>query len=206
MAGVGIVNIGLGLKMLFASKNILIVVGAIATGVIIGFSLGLQNGIESFGEWVKAAVGASGDRSFVDVFVGATLLFCVGPMTILGCIQDGLEGKIDLLAVKSVLDGFMAMFFATFSPAGIFATAVVVLVFQSLLTFAAAPLRPVTKDEELVSELNATGGVLLVAIGLGLLAIRKLPVADFLPALIIAPLLVLLVRRFTKKSTSAGSV
>lgn len=205
VAGLGIVTLGIGFKLLLGAKNILIVAAAIALGAIAGFLLGINNGFESFAAWAQGAFGAQGESTFVEVVIGASILYCVGPMTLLGCIQDGLEGKIDLLAIKSTLDGFMALFFAASSPTGILVTALIVLVVQSLITFAASPLRPLTKDSELMGELSATGGAMLVATGLGLLEIKKLPVADYLPALIFAPLLVLIARKLVKSSPE-GSV
>ena len=122
--------------------------------------------------------------------------------------SDFLEGKIELLSLKSAMDGVAAVFFAATSRSaglGVVVTAFVVLVFQSLLTFAAKALRPIAKDEGLLADLSGAGGLMLVGIGLGLLEVKRLAMADYLPALILAPLFVLLGRRLGRKtSQSAG--
>lgn len=196
ISGLGLVTLGIGLKMLLGSKNILVVAAAIALGGMLGLFLGIQNGIEVFADWAKLQVGATEDTSFVSVLITSSVLFCVGPMTLIGCMQDRLEGKSELLALKSTMDGFAAIFFGVASGPAIMVTALVILVFQSLLTFGAGVLKPVANDEEQLAELSAAGGVMLMGTGFGLLEVLNLPVANYLPALIIAPCLVLAFRRF----------
>jgi uncharacterized protein len=116
-------------------------------------------------------------------------------MTLLGCLQDGLEGKIELLAIKSTMDGIAAVFFAAALGPGVLVTAGVVLVVQSAITFLAKPLKPIAGDQELLSEITGSGGVMLMGIGLGLLNIKNLPVATYLPALVLAPLGVVVMRK-----------
>lgn len=194
-AGLGIVTLGLGFKMLLGSKNILIVAAAIALGGMLGMAIGIQDALGQFATWMKIQLGAQDDAGFVDIMITTSVLFCVGPMTLLGCMQDRLEKRIELLALKSTMDGVASIFFAVKSGPAVLATAVVVLVFQSLLTICAKPLQPVGEDEELLAELSAAGGVMLVGTGLGLLAIKAIPVANFLPALMLAPVFVLVGRR-----------
>jgi len=119
-------------------------------------------------------------------------------------MQGRHEGKIELLALKSTMDGVGAIFFAVKSGPAVLATALVVLVVQSAITFAAKPLRPLSEDDDLLAELSAAGGVMLVGTGLGLLAIKSLPVANYLPALVLAPLFVVIGRRFTAKRATIG--
>ncbi len=194
-AGLGIVTLGLGFKMLLGSKNILIVAAAIALGGMLGMAIGIQDALGHLATWMKIQLGAQDDAGFVDIMITTSVLFCVGPMTLLGCMQDRLEKRIELLALKSTMDGVASIFFAVKSGPAVLATAVVVLVFQSLLTICAKPLQPVGEDEELLAELSAAGGVMLVGTGLGLLAIKAIPVANFLPALMLAPVFVLVGRR-----------
>jgi uncharacterized membrane protein YqgA involved in biofilm formation len=120
--GLGLVTLGIGLKMVFGSKNILVVAAAIALGGMLGLFLGIQNGIETFADWAKHQVGASNDTSFVSVLITSSVLFCVGPMTLIGCMQDRLEGKSELLALKSTMDGFAAIFFGVASGPAIMVT------------------------------------------------------------------------------------
>ncbi|WP_226346151.1 DUF554 domain-containing protein [Agilicoccus flavus] len=137
-------------------------------------------------------VEASPRERFIEGWLTATLLFCVGPLTILGALNDGLGRGIDQLAVKSVLDGFAAMAFAASFGVGVLASAVSVVVIQGLLTVAGLVLGGVMPDAQ-ISALTATGGLLLVGIAFRLLRIRDIPVGDLLPALVVAPLLTQLV-------------
>jgi len=198
-SGLGIVTIGVGMKMLIGAKNILIIAGAIALGGILGLAIGIDAAFHHFAAWIQQQVGGDA-TSFISVMVTTSVLFCVGPMTLLGCMEDRLENKIDLLALKSTMDGVGAIFFAVKSGPAVMATAVVVLIFQSALTYAAKPLAPISADPELLAELSATGGVMLIATGLGLLEIKSLPVANYLPALALAPLFVVIGRRMQRKA------
>ena len=133
-----------------------------------------------------------GGSRFVEGFVTASLVFCVGPLTVLGSLDDGLGHGIDKLALKSTLDGFASIAFAASLGWGVAASALVVLVVQGTLTVVGALLGDLLPPAEL-SALTATGGLLLVGVGLRLLRIRQVPVADLLPALVVAPVLVAVV-------------
>ena len=206
LGGLGLVTMGLGMKMFLGSKNILIVAGSIALGGIIGLLLGIQVGLENIADWVKHSVGGGG--TFSEGFVASCVLFCIGPMTLLGCIQDGLEGKSELLSLKSTMDGVAAIFLAASLGIGVLFSAAFILIFQGGLTLAARPLSSLKSDQGLLAELEGTGGPIMLAIGLSLLSIKKLPTANYLPALVLAPLMVLLSRRltaWTKKSEASPS-
>jgi uncharacterized membrane protein YqgA involved in biofilm formation len=120
-------------------------------------------------------------------------------MTILGCIEDGLKGKTELLGVKSTLDGFAAFFLAATLGPGIIASALVVLVVQGALTLGAHRLAGLAEDEEMIAEVSAVGGLMMLGIGLGLLDLKKVPTANFLPALFLAPIFLVLSRRFGRR-------
>ena len=186
-AAIGIGVIGMGIKLSLESKNVLIPVGSLILGVLFGHLIGIQNGVEALG---SAAKGWFGDSSgtFESAFVTPSLLFCVGPMTLLGCLEDGLEGKIELLGLKSILDGVSALFFAATLGPGVLLSAVTVFVVQAPLTLAAKQLAPLRKKPYLLAEISATGGLILMVIGLNLLGVTKLPSADFIPALLFAGL------------------
>jgi uncharacterized protein len=198
LSGLGLVTMGIGIKMFLSTKNALVVVAAIALGGIIGVALGIQFGIEAFAAWAQQSLGGGG--RFAEAIITTSILFCVGPMTLLGCLQEGLEGKIELLAVKSTMDGVAAFFFAAAMGPGVLVTAAVVLVVQSALTFSARPLRPLADDKDMLAELSAVGGAILLGIGLGLLGITRLPMASYLPALFLAPLFVALWRRWRRRT------
>lgn len=193
LSGLGLVSLGMGIKMFLGSKNVLIVAGAIAVGGIFGMLIGIQNGLNLLAESVKSAVGGGG--TFSEGLVAATVLFCVGPMTLLGCIQDGLEGKSELLNLKSTMDGVAAFFLTASLGVGVVFSAASVLLIQGALTLGARPLSRLKDDEAVLSELTGTGGPIMLAIGFSLLGIKKLPTADYLPALVLAPALVMFARK-----------
>lgn len=174
----------------------LIVLGSVLVGGIVGSLLGLERGVERFGAWVQGRlVGASdsADRArFVEGFVVASLVFCTGPLTILGSLEDGLGNGAEQLLLKSALDGFAAIAFAAAFGWGVAASVVTVVAVQGSLTLLGAVLGDVLPQAQLAA-VTATGGVLLVGVALRLLRVREIAVADLLPALLVAPLLVSLV-------------
>jgi uncharacterized membrane protein YqgA involved in biofilm formation len=202
--GLGLVTCGIGLKMFFQGKNPLITALAIAGGGVLGLAIGVHHGIELLAEWSKAQLGQSGQNRFADGVVTSFVLFCVGPMTLLGCMEDALEKKIELLGVKSTLDGIASVFLAALYGAGILVTAVLLFLFQSALTVFARHLHPIANNEEMLNETVAAGGLIMVATGLGLLEIVSLKPANYLPAIVIAPLAVAVGQRTSRlKKVSA---
>ncbi len=174
------------------SAPVLIVLGSLLLGGIIGSLLRMEQRLEGVGGWLQGRLVSGGDsaerRRFIEGFVAASLLFCVGPLTILGSLSDGLGNGADQLILKSVLDGFASIAFAASLGWGVAASALVVLVVQGSLTIVGAALGSFLPDAHIVA-LTATGGLLLVGVGLRLLRIKQVPVGDLLPALIVAPLL-----------------
>ncbi len=174
----------------------LIVLGAVLVGGITGSLLGLEQGVERVGAWVQRRLvgsGSSADRArFVEGFVVASLVFCTGPLTILGSLQEGLGDGADQLLLKSALDGFAAIAFAAAFGWGVAASVITVVTVQGSLTLLGAVLGDVLPAAQLAA-VTATGGVLLVGVALRLLRIREIAVADLLPALLVAPLLTTLV-------------
>jgi uncharacterized protein len=187
ISGLGLVTLGLGAKLFLGSKNVLVVAAAVALGGALGHALGLHAGVESLAAWAQATFGGTG--RFSEAIITTFVLFCIGPMTLLGCLQDGLERRIELLAVKSTLDGFGAFFFAATLGPGVLVTAALLFLWQGSLTLLARPLRPLAENPALIDELSGAGGAIMLAIGLGLLRVADLPTADYLPALALAPLL-----------------
>jgi uncharacterized membrane protein YqgA involved in biofilm formation len=195
LAGLGLVTIGIGVKMFLDGRNALVVAAAMGIGGALGAALGISDGLDLAAEWARRTLGAGG--RFNEALITTSVLFCVGPMTLLGCLEDGLERKIDLLALKSTLDGIASFFFAATLGPGVLVTALVVLVFQGGLTLAAGSLRGLRDHPEALGDLTAAGGCLMIAIGLGLAEVKRLPTANFLPALLLAPLFTALARRAT---------
>lgn len=177
------------------SAPMLIVLGAVVGGGVLGSALRLELRLEQLGGWLQRLLTrrASADRErFVEGFVVASLLFCTGPLTILGSLNDGLGNGAEQLYLKAVLDGFAAMAFAASFGWGVAASAVTVVVVQGGLTLLGVLLGDVLPAAELAAT-TAVGGLVLVGVALRLLRIREVAVADLLPALLLAPLLVAVV-------------
>ena len=176
-----------------SAGTLLIVLGALLIGGITGSLLKIEQRLEGFGGWLQSKTSKRGDRAtFIEGFVNSSLLFTIGPMAVLGALQDGLGEGFDILALKSTLDGFTAIAFAAALGWGVAFSAIPVGIWQGLLTVAAmfaGALMPAA----VVASITATGGILLLGTGLRLLQIRMVSVADLLPALLAAPLLTLLV-------------
>lgn len=192
--GIGLVCIGIGISMFLRAKNPLIAAASVAFGGILGLWLGIDAGIGSLAEWSKEHLGGKGTSTFSEGMVSSFVLFCVGPMTLLGCLQDGLEAKIDLLAVKSTMDGISAVFLAATSGRGVLVTAALLFLLQGALTLLARFLAPLARNEAALAELSAAGGAILIGTGFGLLDIANLHTANYLPAIFIAPGLAILAR------------
>lgn len=176
-----------------SSAPMLVVLGSLLVGGIAGSLLRLEYRVESFGGWLQGRLsGRSGSverHRFIEGFVASSLLFCTGPLTILGSLNDGLGRGADQLFLKATLDGFAAIAFAASFGWGVAASALTVLLVQGSLTLAGLALGDVLPPPHLAA-LTATGGLLLVGVALRLLRIREIPVADLLPALVVAPFLV----------------
>lgn len=175
------------------SAPMLIVLGSLLIGGIAGSLLRLEARVESLGGWLQSRLtresGSVERHRFVEGFVVASLVFCTGPLTILGSLNDGLGNGADQLFLKAALDGFAAIAFAASFGWGVAASAITVVVVQGSLTLLGLALGDVLPDAHLAA-VTATGGLLLVGVALRLLRVREIPVADLLPALVVAPLLV----------------
>jgi uncharacterized membrane protein YqgA involved in biofilm formation len=175
------------------SAPMLIVLGSLLVGGIVGSLLRLESRVESFGGWLQGRLSSGADSAerhrFVEGFVISSLVFCTGPLTILGSLNDGLGNGADQLFLKAALDGFAAIAFASSFGWGVAASALTVVVVQGSLTLLGLALGDVLPDAHLAA-ITATGGLLLVGVALRLLRVREIPVADLLPALLVAPVLV----------------
>ena len=187
--GVGLTSLVIGLQMSLATKNTLVVLGSLLAGGIVGELIRLHEGLNKLGDALQVEFSTGKDGTFSKGFVTASLLFCVGPMTILGSFQDGLNGDYTLLATKSILDGCASLAFAASMGWGVVFAALTILIYQGGLTIGAGLVKPLL-TEPMVVEMTATGGTLILAIGLNLLDLTTVRVANFLPALLIAPVVV----------------
>lgn len=179
-----------------SSAPMLIVLGSLILGGVAGSLLRIEDRLEGFGGWLRERLSArtrgreeSAERQrFIEGFVSSSLVFCVGPLTVLGSINDGLGNGPDQLFLKSALDGFAAIAFAASLGWGVAASALALLVVQGSLTLLGAGLGDVLPEAHLAA-LTTTGGLMLVGVAVRLLKIKPLPVGDLLPALLVAPLL-----------------
>ncbi|MGH2383092.1 MAG: DUF554 domain-containing protein [Candidatus Limnocylindria bacterium] len=197
-AGLGLFTVLIGLSMglrIFTDPaaragDDLAVLGAVLLGVVIGELLRLHDGLEWLGGWFQRRL-ASRDRPsrVAEGFVTASLVFCVGPLTILGSLANGLTGDIQLLAVKSLLDGVASIAFAAALGAGVALSALTVLIVQGGIAGAALLLRDVM-DQATILAITSAGGVILLGVALRLLDLKPIRVASFLPALLLAPLFI----------------
>ena len=193
IAGMGLFTVAMGLQMFLKTENPLIVLGALLIGTLLGEWWRIEDGLHRLGEILEQRFSREADdgsNKFVRGFLTASLLFCVGPMTILGSIQDGLTGDYNLLAVKSVLDGFASIAFASTLGIGVAFSSLVILVYQGGISLLAGQLNAIV-NASMMNELTAAGGVLLMGVGVSnLLEIKKIRVGNMLPALLVAPLIV----------------
>ena len=198
----GLFTVLIGLLDAITTKNPLIVLGALLLGVLIGEALNIERGLEWLGGWAQrrltggktpddVADAKAAPSRIGEAFVTASLVFCVGPLTILGALDNGLNGDVTKLAIKATLDGFAALAFGATLGWGVLLSALTVLLVQGAISLAARTVAPaLDADPAALVELTATGGLLLMAIGLKLLKVRDLHVGNWLPALVVAPLLV----------------
>jgi uncharacterized membrane protein YqgA involved in biofilm formation len=197
ISGMGLFTAAMGLQMFLETRNSLIVLGALLLGTLLGEWWRIEDGLQRLGKSLEqkfSQADEDGSNKFVRGFLTASLLFCVGPMTILGSIQDGLTGNYRLLAVKSVLDGFAAMAFASTLGVGVLFSTIVILVYQGGLSLLAGQLNALITDS-MMNELTATGGVILLGLAISsLLEIKKIRVGNMLPGLLLAPLIVWLLQ------------
>jgi len=193
MAGLGLVTVVVGIQLSLHTRNVLLVLISVLIGAVLGGWWRIDARLERLSEWIRARLArraaAHSLARFSEGFVTASLVFCVGPMTILGSIQDGLTGDYTLLALKSVLDGFAALAFASTLGIGVLFSVLTVLVYQGGLTLLAGMAQRALSDP-VVDEMTATGGVLMLAIGLLLLDIKRIRVANLLPSLVVVVVLV----------------
>jgi hypothetical protein len=204
---VGMTTLVLGIATAAKTDNIVFPLVSVVLGGIIGESLRIEDRFESLGNWVRRKVevkSQSGWMSrtslttlhsrFVEGFVTATLLFSIGPMSILGSIDDGLGRGAQILIVKAALDGLVSVLFAATMGWGVAISAVIVGIYQGLMTLGASGLDAILTDR-MVHEMSATGGIMILGIALRFMEVKPIRVGSLLPGLFVAPVLVALFAR-----------
>jgi uncharacterized protein len=204
MHALGLVTLAVGIDEALAAfrpplssltrGSVLMILGSVLVGGIVGEAVRIEDALERAGDALKRRFGA-GQSRFTEGFVVASLVFCVGPLTILGSIQDGVHGNYQLLAIKSMLDGFAALAFASALGWGVGFSVITILLYQGGLSLAASGVAHALHAVE-IAAITAAGGLLIIGIGLRLLDVQRVRVANLLPSLVLAPVAVWLFQTF----------
>src|SRR3954451_3815530 len=195
MYGIGLTVTILGLQMGLTSENFLIVILSIVFGAMIGEYFGWEDKLNSLGIWLEKKVGSEGEGSISQGFVSATLIFVIGAMAILGALDSGIRGNHDILYTKGILDGFTALILTTTLGLGVVFSAIPVFLYQGIIALFATKINeivPTALMDQFIIEMTATGGVMILAIGLNMLGLTKIRVANLLPGIIVTAVIVTL--------------
>lgn len=185
--------------MTYGAKLAMITVGSLLVGSLIGSALRLHDRVERLGATIHSRFGSGDAGKFAEGFLTASVIFCVGPLTMLGCLENGLKGNPQLLMIKSLLDAFCSLALAAGLGVGVMFSIVTIIVFQGAMSIGAYYI---AGDLPHLSQqlMNVVGGYLLLATALGLLNIKRIPVADMLPGIFIPPFVVWIVERLSPGS------
>ena len=190
--GIGIISLIIGIKMSLETTRILSAAFSIVAGGLLGNSLRIEDRMLGLGEKLSGKfAGKSDAKEFANGFLNASVLFCVGAMTIVGSLKAGISGDYELILTKSVMDGFMAIMLSAAMGLGVGFSAVIILVYQGGLTLLASALEPFITPLA-ISEITGVGGMLVVMIGLNLLKVRVIKTANYIPALLLVVIFALI--------------
>lgn len=199
MQGVALCVFVIGVQMAFKSENILIVIFSLVLGAIVGESVDIDNRLQKFGVWIGKKIVSDKNSGAAKIigegFVAASLIFCVGAMAIIGSLEDGLKGDTTILFAKSTLDGIIAIILTANMGVGVALSALSVLLYQGTLTMLAGVLEPVLTTS-MINEVTATGGVLIMAIGVNMLKVTQIRISNLLPAVLWAGIIVAVIGLF----------
>lgn len=190
----GITVMVIGVQMALKTQDILTVLGGLIIGGVLGEALKIEERLDALGRWIETRMPASAGMQgeFTRGFVAASLMFCVGPMAIMGSLENGLTGKYAILATKATLDGVSSAVFSSTLGVGVAFSAIPVLVYQGAITLAASVVQRFISDP-VVAEMTATGGILIIGIGINMLGLAKVRVGNLLPAVFVAAAIAALV-------------
>lgn len=189
MQALGLASLLIGMQMAIKADNILLVIFSLVIGGVIGEIIDIEAGLERFGERIKRKFKSNNtSERFVEGFLTASLLYCVGSMAIMGAIKEGLSGNPDILYAKSLLDGVTSIAFTAAMGIGVLFSAIPVFLYQGGITLLARTIKDFLSPE-IINEMTAVGGILIWGIGFGLLGIKKIKVGNLLPAILVAAFL-----------------
>lgn len=185
IACMGICTIVIGITSAIQTSGIIIVVVCLVVGTVLGELLKIEARLDNMGDRLKKKVSKNGDSRFTEGFVSASLLFCIGSMSIMGSFEAGLQGKYDIIFTKALMDGIISITFAATMGLGVAFSALTIIVYQGALTLLAGVIAPILSDP-VVTEMGAVGGVMLIAAGMNIIGLTKerIRVGNMLPALI----------------------
>ncbi len=200
MHAIGLAVVVLGLQMGFKSENFLIVILSLVFGAVIGEYWKLDDKLNQVGDWLEKKIGkGNGQGSISQGFVTATLIFVIGAMAIIGALDSGIRGDHDVLYTKSIIDGFTALILTTTLGIGVVFSAIPVMLYEGSIALFATQidrLIPQALMDSFIVEMTATGGVMIFAIGLNLLGIMKIRVANLLPGILVCAIIVTIMHYF----------
>ncbi|MFV9510311.1 DUF554 domain-containing protein [Tepidibacillus sp. LV47] len=199
MQGIGLAVIIQGITMGLKTQNFLLVILSLVLGGIVGELLKIEDRLDRLGMWLEAKVGGKSKGSISTAFVTATLVYTIGAMAILGALNSGLNLDHQLLYLKAMLDGFSAIIFASTLGIGVIFSAIPVFLYQGTIALLATYIHsfiPKNLLDQMIVEITATGGILIIAIAINILELKKINVANMLPAVVIAPIGVAIIKLF----------
>ncbi|MDV6378818.1 DUF554 domain-containing protein [Sporosarcina sp. GW1-11] len=200
MYGIGLAVVAIGLQMTFQTTQIVIVIISIVIGAIIGEWIDLDQKVNLLGQWIESKLPSKKESpGIAQGFVTATLIFCVGSMAIIGAIDSGLRNDHNVLVMKGILDGFTSIILSSTLGIGVAFSAIPLLIYQGSITFLATFISRFVPDQLLqffISEMTATGGLMIAAIGLNLIGLTKIRIANFIPGIGVVAIIVTIVYAF----------
>ncbi|WP_318506476.1 DUF554 domain-containing protein [Bacillus sp. T3] len=196
---IGLAVIVLGLQMGFKSDNFLIVIFSLVIGTVIGEYFELENKLNSVGHWLENKIGSNSQGSISEGFVTASLIFVIGAMAVIGALDSGIRGDHDVLYTKAIIDGFTAIILTSTLGIGVLFSAIPVFLYQGIIAMFATQIDrfvPQVLMDSFIVEMTATGGVMIFAIGLNLVGITKIRVANLLPGILVTGVIVSIIYLF----------
>ena len=199
MNGIGLAVVAMGLQMTFKSEQYIIVILSIVIGAVIGEWIDLDKHLNSLGKWIESKMKPKEGTSISQGFVTATLIFCIGSMSILGALDSGIRNDHNLLIMKGILDGFTSIILSSTLGIGVLFSAIPIILYQGLIAILATQIDrwvPAGLMEMFIAEMAATGGLMIVAIGLNVIGLTKIKSANLLPGILVVGILVSVVYYF----------
>ncbi|MDZ5710602.1 DUF554 domain-containing protein [Jeotgalibacillus haloalkalitolerans] len=199
MSAIGLAVVVLGLQMGLSSNNYLIVIISLVLGAVIGEWMELDDKLNAMGRWIERKVGSKGETSISQGFVTATLIFVIGAMGVIGALDSGLRGDHQVLFTKSIIDGFVSIILTSTLGVGVLFSAIPVVLYQGAIALFATQIDKFVPDvlmDQFIAEMTSAGGIMIFAIGLNLIGITKIRVANLLPGILIVGAIVTVVHLY----------